>query len=153
MPDTDEEHSSPLGTDGLLMDPDINRRELLGAIGAVGAIGVGGCLTARPALVTGDIGDSKVFKGIEAAEWLADTSLSIDVKLKPAATDPAVVGVKRLAIVGRDGEPDWESTVKPGTTKKKATVLVDEPSTLVALGTDGKRIERVAVAVRGTSLP
>ena len=39
------------------------------------------------------------------------------------------------------------------TTTKKATVLVDEPSTLVALGTDGTPIERVAVAVEGTSLP
>jgi hypothetical protein len=138
------------------MDSDIGRRELLGAVGAVGAVGalgVGGCLTARPTVETGDIGDSKVFKRIEAADWLADTYLSIDVKLKPAATDPAVVGVKRLAVVGRDGEPDWESSVKPGTTTKKATVLVDEPSTLVALGTDGTPIERVAVAVEGTSLP
>lgn len=127
------------------------RRGFLGALTAMAAIGTSGCLL-QPSLTTGDIADSPVFKRITAADWLGDTHLTIDVELKPAATDPTGVGVKKLVVIGRDGSLDWKSTVAPGTTKKKATARTDESSVLVARDADDEPVDQVEIHVQGTKL-
>lgn len=125
----------------------ISRRSLLAAVITGSMLGVSGCITVNPSARASRIADSAVFKQISTSESWASGRVALSVSLTAAATTKH--GVRKIAVIDKDGKMFDTSTVKSGQTSKTLFAPTHQQVTLSATNYDGKTVNQIKITVSG----
>lgn len=146
-------------------DMTITRRKLLTAATATCGLSLSGCLSQSnlsrlangPPIKVAGLSNSKVFRGISAAESFSfGHILSVSVDLTPAAVYE--LGVTEIEVFAK-GERPYSATSAPGTLgpkRKKVTVTVqlpvDDTAIVAATNEDNTLIEAIHITAGGEAV-
>lgn len=138
------------GARGEDVETRVGRRRTLAALAAAGTVSLGGCVSVGVAVSAPDIGDSRVFAGLDPTSPVALRRTTLRATLHPEAT--ADLGVRGITVVDEGGSAVWSTGVDPGETEALVSVPLGQTVELVATDADDQTVETLAVHVGGPTV-